>query len=148
MIEEVGIGESEDGGTLYSYNNSGDGSTWGLEMDLSAPIGENTGFFANLTLLDSKIDDQFTGEERRFRDQPDYIYNFGVTHNIPEWNASFGFSYQKQGDSLSVDFDREVELSYGANLEVFVEQRFGNGYVVRLSGTNLLDASKVEKFTS
>jgi len=147
VIEEVAIGESDAGGTLYSYNNSGDGSTWGLEMDLSAPLGENTGFFANLTLLDSKIDDQFTGEERRFRDQPDYIYNFGLTHNIPQWDASFGFSYQKQGDSLSVDYHREVELSYGANLEVFVEQRFGDGYVLRLSGTNLLDASKVEKFT-
>ena len=146
VIEEVGVGESEAGGTLYSYNNSGNGSTWGLEMDLSAPLGDNTGFFANLTLLDSKIDDQFTGAERRFRDQPDYIYNFGVTHNIPEWNASFGFSYQKQGDSLSVDFDREVELSYDANLEVFIEQRFGDGYVLRLSGTNLLDANKVEKF--
>ena len=147
VIEEAGVGESEAGGTLYSYNNAGDGSTWGLEMDLSAPLGDDTGFFANLTLLDSKIDDQFTGAERNFRDQPDYIYNFGITHNIPQWDASFGFSYQKQGDSLSVDYHREVELSYDANLEVFIEKRFSDGYVLRLSGTNLLDAHKVEKFT-
>ena len=77
----------------------------------------------------------------------DYIYNFGVTHNFPVWEASVGFSYQKQGDSLSVDMHREVELSYGANLEVFIEKRFGEGYVLRLSGTNLLDAHKIEKFT-
>ena len=146
VIEEAGIGATEDGGTLYSYTNSGDGSVWGLEMDLNAPLSEDTGFFANLTLLDSKIDDQFTSSERRFRDQPDYIYNFGVTHNIPQWETSVGFSYQKQGDSLSVDYNREVELSYDANLEVFIEKRFGEGYVLRLSGTNLLDAHKIEKF--
>jgi len=147
VIEEGAIGVTEDGGTLYSYNNAGDGSVWGLEMDFSTPLGDDTGFFANLTLLDSAIDDQFTGEERRFRDQSDYIYNLGVTHNFPEWETSVGFSYQKQGDSLSVDFNRRVELSYGANLEVFVEKRFGEGYVLRLSGTNLLDAHKIEKFT-
>jgi len=146
VIEEAGIGVTEAGGTLYSYNNAGDGSVWGLEMDLNAPIGDDTGFFANLTLLDSKIDDQFTGVERRFRDQPDYIYNVGITHNLPAWDASFGFSYQKQGDSLSVDIHREVELSYDANLEMFIEKRFGDGYVLRLSGTNLLNAHKIETF--
>ena len=147
VIEEGAVGITEDGGTLYSYSNAGDGSVWGLEMDFSAPLGEDTGLFANLTLLDSKIDDQFTGAERRFRDQSNYIYNFGVTHNFPVWEASVGFSYQKQGDSLSVDMHREVELSYGANLEVFIEKRFGEDYVLRLSGTNLLDAHKIEKFT-
>jgi len=147
VIEEGAMGVTEDGGTLYSYSNAGDGSVWGLEMDFSAPLGEDTGVFANLTLLDSAIDDQFTGEERRFRDQSDYIYNFGVTHNFPVWEASVGFSYQKQGDSLSVDLHREVALSYGANLEIFIEKRFGEGYVLRLSGTNLLDAHKIEKFT-
>ena len=129
-------------------HNAGDGSVWGLEIDFSAPLTDDTGFFANLTLLDSAIDDQFTGVERRFRDQSDYIYNFGVTHNLPKWDASVGFSYQKQGDSLSVDFHREVELSYDANLELFIEKRFGDGYVLRLSGTNLLDAHKVERFTN
>lgn len=147
VIEEGAVGISDDGGTLYSYSNAGDGSVWGLEVDFSTPLTDDTGFFANLTLLDSKINDQFTGKERRFRNQSNYIYNFGVTHNIPNWDSSVGFSYQKQGDSLSVDFNRDVDLSYGANLEVFVEKRFGEGYVLRLSGTNLLDAHKIEKFT-
>lgn len=147
VIEEGAIGTTEEGGTLYSYSNAGDGSVWGLEMDFNAPLGDDTGFFANLTLLDSAIDDQFTGEERRFRDQSDYIYNFGVTHNIPEWKTSAGFSYQKQGDSLSVDYHREVALSYDANLEIFIEKRFGEGFVVRFSATNLLNAHKIERFT-
>lgn len=146
VIEDVGVGTAPGGGILFSYDNAGDGSIWGLEMDLNKPLSDNTGLFANLTLLDSKITDQFTGRERRFRDQSNYIYNFGVTHNIPEWNTSMGFSYQKQGDSLSVDIDRDVELSYDGNLEVFVEKRFGDDYVLRLTATNLLNAHKIERF--
>ncbi|GAC13916.1 TonB-dependent receptor plug domain-containing protein [Aliiglaciecola lipolytica] len=146
VIEDVGAGTAPDGGILFSYDNAGDGSIWGIEMDLNKPLSDNTGLFANLTLLDSKITDQFTGKERRFRDQSNYIYNFGVTHNIPDWNTSMGFSYQKQGDSLSVDIDRDVTLSYDGNLEVFVEKRFGDNYVLRLTGTNLLNAHKIERF--
>ena len=146
VIEDVGVGVAPGGGILFSYDNAGDGSIWGLEMDLNMPVSDNTGLFANLTLLDSEITDQFTGEERQFRDQSDYIYNFGVTHNIPEWETSMGFSYQKQGDSLSVDIDRDVVLSYDGNLEIFIEKRFGDDYVLRLTGTNLLDAHKIERF--
>jgi outer membrane receptor protein involved in Fe transport len=146
VIEDVGVGPAPDGGILFSYDNAGDGSIWGLEMDLNKPLSDNTGLFANLTLLDSKITDQFTGRERRFRDQSNYIYNLGVTHNIPEWDTSMGFSYQKQGDSLSVDIDRDVTLSYDGNLEVFIEKRFGTNYVWRLTGTNLLNVHKIESF--
>lgn len=146
VIEDAGVGVAPDGGILFSYDNTGDGSLWGIEFDLNKPLSDNTGFFANLTLLDSEITDQFTGKERRFRDQSNYIYNLGITHNVPEWNASMGFSYQKQGDSLSVDIDRDVELSYDGNLEVFIEKRLGKDYVLRLTGTNLLNAHKIERF--
>lgn len=147
VIEEVGITRAG-GGTLYSYGNAGDGEVWGIEMDFNVPISEQTGFFANVTWLDSEIVDQFTGEKRRFREQPDYVYNVGVTHNIPSWNMSTGFSYQKQGTSLKVDLDREVELEYDGNLELFLEKRFEYDYVLRLTGTNLLDAEKREHFTN
>lgn len=146
VIEDAGVGIAPGGGILFSYDNAGDGSIWGIEFDLNKQLSDNTGFFANLTLLDSEITDQFTGKERRFRNQSNYIYNLGITHNIPEWNSSMGFSYQKQGDSLSVDIDRDVELSYDGNLEVFIEKRFGKDYVLRLTGTNLLDAHKIERF--
>lgn len=146
VIEDAGVGVAPDGGILFSYDNAGDGSIWGIEFDLNKPLSDNTGFFANLTLLDSEITDQFTGKERRFRDQSNYIYNLGITHNVPEWDSSMGFSYQKQGDSLSVDIDRDVELSYDGNLEVFIEKRFGKDYVLRLTGTNLLNAHKIERF--
>ncbi|MFT4996895.1 MAG: outer membrane receptor for ferrienterochelin and colicins [Chitinophagales bacterium] len=147
VIEEIGSPRAT-GGSLYTFNNSGDGDVWGIEMDFNIPLSEQTGLFANMTWLDSEIEDQFTGETRRFRDQPDYVYNIGITHNIPSWDMSTGFSYQQQGQSLQVDLDREVELEYDGNLEAFIEKRFANDYVLRLTGTNLLDAEKREHFSN
>jgi hypothetical protein len=39
-----------------------------------------------------------------------------------------------------------VTTTYGADLEVFVEKRFGERLVVRLTGGNLLDGKKKETF--
>ena len=39
-----------------------------------------------------------------------------------------------------------MTTTYGADLEAFVEKRFGEQLRVRLTGTNLLDASKDEEF--
>lgn len=58
VIEEGSVGIAPGNGTLFSYNNAGDGSVWGLEMDFNKPLSDDTGLFANLTLLDSKIDDE------------------------------------------------------------------------------------------
>jgi hypothetical protein len=39
-----------------------------------------------------------------------------------------------------------VLTQYGADLEVFVEKRFGERFSLRLTGSNLLDAEKREFF--
>ncbi|GHA17580.1 hypothetical protein GCM10008090_29110 [Arenicella chitinivorans] len=147
VIENGIVGESDIGGALYSVRNTGDGRVWGVELDMSFPLSERTGFFANATLLDSKIVDPFTLKNRRFQDQPDAIFNIGLDHTIPQWDASMGFSYQHRGDSISIEYGEEVLLQYDANLEIFFEKRFVNGVIVRLTGNNLLDAEKVENFT-
>lgn len=147
VIEQVGAGVTDEGGILFSYRNAGDGKVWGIEFDLSAPLGENTGLFANATFMDSEITDPFTGEERRFSGQADYVYNAGITQTLPTIDASVGFSYQKQGESGTVEIDRTRTLDYDANLEIFAEKRFGEDYVLRLTVNNALDAKKFEKFT-
>lgn len=147
VIESGIVGESDNGGALYSVRNTGDGEVWGIELDMSFPLSDRTGFFANATLLDSKILDPFTLKNRRFQDQPDTIFNVGLDHTIPEWDVSMGFSYQERGDSTSVEYGEQVRLQYDANLEIFLEKRFANGVILRLTGNNLLDAEKVENFT-
>lgn len=147
VIESGVIGVSENGGSLYSVRNTGDGKVWGIEVDMSFPLNDRSGFFANASLLDSEITDPFTLRERRFQDQPNYVFNIGLDHTIPSLELSMGFSLQGRGESISVEFGEEVLLEYDPNLEIFIEKRFGNGFIARLTGNNLLDADKIENFT-
>lgn len=135
-------------GGLYTYENIGDGEVDGWELDISTPLGfvglPDTGFFANYTDLNSKRVDPFTGITSTFNAQPEYVYNFGVTHNIEPLRTSFGFSYRKQGMSRSLFLGEIEDQWYDANLEVFVEHRLTNNLVLRLVANNLLDADSIQ----
>jgi iron complex outermembrane recepter protein len=134
--------------TIYEPQNIGDGEVYGIEFDLSSSLGfvglQDTGVFANLSLLDSNIED-FIGE-RRFNDQSDYVFNVGFIQTLPQFNAAFGATYREQGDAFGRVETEEVTTSYGADLELFAERSFGDNLTVRLVGQNLLDASKDEVF--
>ena len=142
--DSVGAGSGLDG-NLYTYQNLGDAKVWGVEFDLSTPLSfiglDETGIFANYTRLWSERDDPITGEDVRVDYQPEYIYNVGVTHNVPDWGMSFGLSYQKQGKSNFRTLGEIERQWYGANLELFIEKRLGDNIVLRLTGNNLLDAA-------
>jgi hypothetical protein len=91
------------------------------------------------------LTDPLTDRKRAFNDQPDYIFNVGFIHSLPEWNSAFGTSYQKRGDSTEFGFDEITDLSYDGNLEAFWETRFGKSTVLRFTASNLLDAEKLEE---
>ncbi len=140
----VRTGDSEDGGDLYTYQNVGNGKTYGIEFDVSTPLGflglDETGFFANYTRIWSSRFDEFLQEDVRFNHQPNYVYNFGLTQNMPSLEATTGFSFQKQGLARSVFFAEIEDQRYGGNLEFFIEKRFANNLVLRLTANNLLNA--------
>lgn len=151
VIELVNTGEdTEAGGSVYEAANIGDGETWGVEFDLSLPLDfaglPDTGLFANYTWLDSSITDPFTGEDRRFNNQPAHVYNVGFIQTIPSWDASFGASLSGRSDATESSLDETVELRYGQDLEAFVEKRFADRYVLRFTASNLLDRKKEEDF--
>jgi outer membrane receptor protein involved in Fe transport len=133
---------------VYTAANVGDGTVYGIEFDASTPLTAlglpDTGVFVNYSWLDSDVDDDLG--ERRFNNQAKFVYNVGFIHDLPEWGASFGLSYRKQGDAFSRVLAEEVTTRYGADLEAFVEKRFGKQLSVRLTASNLLDASKREAF--
>ena len=133
---------------VYTAANVGDGHVYGIEFDASTPLTAfgmpDTGVFVNWSWLDSSVDDEFG--ERRFNDQARYVYNVGFIQDLPEWDAAFGASYRRQGAAESRVLAEEIRTEYGADLEVFVEKRFGENFSVRLTGSNLLDASKDEWF--
>mgnify|MGYP001569712912 CR=1 FL=1 len=50
------------------------------------------------------------------------------------------------GEAAARVLAEEVRTAYGADLEVFLEKRVASNVVVRLTGSNLLNASKDEVF--
>lgn len=133
---------------LFSPRNSGKGTTWGAEFDLSLPLDRlgwpNLGLYANYTWLDSEITDPHTGDRRRFNFQPDFIANLDLIHQLPSRGITWGASYQKQGSSRSRALDEFKTVSYRGNLGLFIEKTFTDKLLARLSVDNLLDAKKTE----
>ncbi|HZW16506.1 MAG TPA: TonB-dependent receptor [Brevundimonas sp.] len=158
-LTDTGLEVDEDGGPVDAgddaYNlveprNIGDGTTWGVEVDLSAPLDvfgmPETGVFFNYTWLDSEVTDPWTGLERQFRNQPQNVWNVGFIQNLPDWGASFGASLYGRDEGYESGLDELVKVEYDQDLEAFVEKRFGERIVIRLSAQNLLDKEKRETF--
>ncbi len=148
-LTNTGVEGSEGDGTfVYQPQNIGDGKVWGVEFDLSSDLGflglPDTGIFGNVSWLDSKIVDEFG--ERRFNGQSKFVYNFGAIQDIPSIGAAFGATYRKQGGAFDRTVGEEVFTTYGADLEVFVEKRFGKSFTIRAVGSNLLNGAKREVF--
>ncbi|MBO9622976.1 MAG: TonB-dependent receptor [Sphingomonas sp.] len=137
-------------GQDFRPQNVGDGRTWGVEFDLSAPLTflglPDTGIFANYTYLDSETADPFTGEKRRFNNQPHHVYNLGFIHNVRPADLSFGATISGRSGAREFNYDEEVYLRYDPDLEAFIEKRFGKNFVFRISAQNLLDRVKYEDF--
>ena len=100
--------------------------------------------FLNYSWLDSEIRDLFG--TRRFNDQSGNVLNVGFIQSLPTPQMSFGVTYRRQGSAYGRIVGEEVRTSYGADLEAFVEKRFGEHWTLRLTGSNLLNASKDEVF--
>jgi len=136
---------------LFRYENVGSGELYGIEFDFSAPLTAiglpNTAAFGNYVHLESEVADPFTGESRDFNELPEYVYNIGFNHGFPGIGLTFGASLQKRGKSLEFAADEIEELSYDGFLEAFIEQRFSDRWVLRLTGSNLLDQVKIERKT-
>lgn len=152
VIELVSLGANPDNedGQLFTPQNIGDGKTWGLEVDLSAPLtflgAPDTGVFANYTYLDSEVTDPFTGEKRRFNNQPHHIYNVGFIQTVNALNASFGATVSGRSKATESNFDETVDLRYDPDLEAFVEKRIGKSLVLRFSVQDILRRTKGETF--
>jgi outer membrane receptor protein involved in Fe transport len=149
VIEFVSTGVPTDaGGLVFTADNVGSGETWGVELDLSTPLSvlelDNTGVFLNAAWLDSSIDDRILGGDRKFQNQPDYVFNVGFIQNLPKWQAAFGVNYRQQGDAEQIVLGEIRETSYDGDFEVFVEKRWGRTWVLRFTAANLLDLEKEE----
>ena len=148
-LTNTGVEGSEGEGTFVLVpRNAGEGEVWGVEFDLSTSLSfiglADTGVFGNASLINSSIRDDFG--VRRFNGQSRFVYNAGVIQNFPRFGGAIGVTYRKQGPAQDRLVGEEVRTSYGADLEVFVEKRFGKNFTLRAVGSNLLDGRKDEIF--
>ena len=158
-LVDTGVEVNEDGDppapgddvyNLFEPRNIGDGATWGVEVDFSSPLDfvglPDTGLFFNYTWMESEVEDPWTGVDRPFRNQPQNVYNLGFIHNVTTWDASFGASLYGRDEGYESGLDELIKVEYDQDLEAFVEKRFWDRFVVRLSAMNLLDKEKRETF--
>jgi outer membrane receptor for ferrienterochelin and colicin len=148
-VANTGVEGSEGEGTfVLQPRNTGNGEVWGVEFDLSTSLAfmglADTGVFGNVGLVDSTITDFISA--RQFNGQSDYVYNVGVIQDFSSLGAALGVNYRKQGAAYDRVVGEEITTTYGADLEVFVEKRFGDSFTIRLVGSNLLDSTKDEVF--
>jgi len=156
LIESSPTGNTTDfgdePGKEYVVSNNGDAIVYGVELDLSMPLAfinvPEVSIFANYSYLDSEVTDFFTGEKRRFNDQPDYVYNIGLSHDVPNTGFSYGFNYQQRGDSTAESGDVSEVTSYGAEVELFAQYKIQKEMILRFTVDNALDASVDESFTN
>jgi outer membrane receptor for ferrienterochelin and colicins len=144
--------EVDEGIEAMQYvNNSHRGTIYGAELDVSYPLSvldaPNFHVFANYTYMHSRIRDASDDfpVRRRFALQPDYHYNIGFDHLIEPWRFTWGASYQKRGaaeewGSAGVGAREVANVTFGGNLEAFIEKTFADRFVMRLAAQNLLDA--------
>jgi len=149
-IADTGLDRVDGGDTfpILQPRNTGDGNVYGVEFDVSTSLSflglPDTGVFGNFSLLDSDIRDELG--ERRFNGQSNYVYNVGFIQDVPSFGAAFGATYRKQASAYDRIVAEEVTTTYGADLEIFIEKRFGKSFTIRAVGSNLLDSAKAEVF--
>lgn len=148
-VANTGVEGSEGPGTfVLQPRNAGTGKAWGIEFDLSTSLAfvglPDTGIFGNLALINSKVRDEFGS--RRFNGQSKYVCNFGFIQDLRQVGVAFGGTYRKQGPAYDRLVGEEIRTTYGADLEIFVEKRFGKWLTIRGVGSNLLNGKKRETF--
>lgn len=137
----------EDGRFVERPDNVGDGEIWGVEFDARKQMDfigmPNLLVRANYSWLRSRVRDISTGDTRKFKDQPDYVYNIGFDYDIPSWNASFGMNYNYIPDFIKDPVTGEGESNQKL-LDLYAVKRINKNFNVRLTASNLLNMKKVK----
>jgi len=144
----VNFGDEE--GKEYIVSNTGDADVYGVELDFSIPftfVGiPSLSMIGNYSYLDSEVTDFFTGQKRKFNDQPDYVYNIGLTHELKSVGLTYGFNYQQRGESTAESATETEVTKYDGELGLFAQYKIAKDMILRFTVDNALDASVDESF--
>lgn len=131
--------------------NGGDGKVWGFELDARFTIQIPTiGQFIprfNGSILRSEILDAKTKQLRKFKGQPDYVYNIGAEYVSKNKRFSIGANFNKVpiNNEAETKTDGSYEIKQNTDiqrLDVFLNYNITQKIALRFSGQNLLTKSK------
>jgi iron complex outermembrane receptor protein len=133
--------------------NIGSAKLKGIELDISFNFlqygYEGLTLSGNVTLIDSEVTDQDTGQKMIFQDQPDYVYNVGFDHEISSMAMNWGMHLNqiaKITNDETKDRERKLETSASQQfLDLYINKSFSNGVQVRFSAKNLLAVERDKK---
>lgn len=131
--------------------NGGDGKVWGFEVDarysFNIPsIGQLIPKF-NYSILRSEILDVKTQQVRKFKGQPDYVYNIGFEYISPGKRFSIGTNFNKVpvNNEAETKTDGSYEVKENTDiqrLDIFASYNVTQKLAIRLAGQNLLTNTK------
>jgi outer membrane receptor protein involved in Fe transport len=131
--------------------NAGNGNSWGIELDFryETSLGRIGRLIpkANGSWLNSKLLDTKTQQYRKFKGQPDYVYNIGFEYLTNNKKISFGANYNEvpiaNEAETKADGSYEVkEITSIRRLDLFINYSLSKKIALRLGGQNLLTKAK------
>jgi outer membrane receptor for ferrienterochelin and colicin len=131
--------------------NVGNAIAWGFEFDGKFTINmKKAGLFSikgNFSRLYSELTDAITGQLRKLKGQPDYVYNIGFDYSsykdFVTVGANFNFISDIDESERKPDGKYEVkDNSPVQRLDFFIGFSFNQKFAIRLSGQNLLNIDK------
>lgn len=127
--------------------NAGEGSLWGLELEVKKSLKEYiTGFgvFANATLQDSSLTNTLTGVKRELLQTPNFTCNLGFDHTLKGSEITYGAAYRYVGgyDDPQEYFISQSQKGYGT-LDLYANKRLDKTFKLQFNVKNST-ASTVE----
>ena len=124
--------------------NIGDGYAQRLSVSAAVPtdkIGVANGLLSlNLSYLDAKITDRFTGETHPVSGPPSFNWRINYRQDIMAWNLQWGFNLGDQAKSRGYRPNEYNERSSGMDAGLFAEYRVRPNTTLRVEVNNLLDS--------
>ncbi len=152
-IEEVIIGiDPGTGKNLVEPVNVGEGRIFGAEFELEAKLAatgiwilKDFTFRGNVSWFDSAVRDPVTGEERKFKDQPDFVFNLILQYFYKPWGAgaNVGWNYLDERIDVKNDGTKKIEAPVSL-VDLSVRKALGKHLSLFFDVKNLLREEKVK----
>ncbi|MBT5239379.1 MAG: TonB-dependent receptor [Rhodospirillaceae bacterium] len=131
--------------------NLGSGDHYGAELETSIRFGRFTSVDAVLSgsvlVQDSKVQDPFTGINRRFGNQPEYELSLEGRHDVKSLGLSYGFDFSKKGPTLESDYNEFDLKATTVDMRLFLEQTITQGTILRMFWANMLKVTNKRERT-